>query len=199
MARLKLSPPPTFKSKKARYDRYRPWLRANFLQRSCGYCLVALIAGPIDHYEPQEFRADRVNDPTNLILACPSCNGSKLDYHPNHATRRCGKNGRFLVIDVRNEDYSEFFSLEADGTLLAKPGEAERFNRAVFCQALLDLNHDDKRSRRRDFVDALGALIEFKKSGKPIDRTTARVLKVIEKTILDFLVLRVALNQAVPD
>src|ERR1700742_3839727 len=68
------------------YPKYLPFLRRDFLY-SCGYCTMCegeaeKIRFTIDHYEPQNARADLVNDYTNLMYACDSCNGRKNDLTP---------------------------------------------------------------------------------------------------------------------
>jgi hypothetical protein len=193
MARFQMSPPPKFPRQVA-YGRYRPWLRENFKNRSCGYCLVAHTATQIDHYEPQGYRKDRINDPHNLILACASCNGSKLDYHPSHAARNVEKAGKHLVLDLRNEDLAGFFELRADGKLEHRHYIAQGYDRAVFSDSLMDLNHDDKKERRADYVAAVETLAELAKSKVPRDPAVVKAIRILEKTISDFHVLRTAMS-----
>jgi hypothetical protein len=66
------------------YRRYREWLRDEFSFR-CVYCLEREVWREmrepmhIDHFEPQAIRKDLKAEYTNLLYACPACNGLKSD------------------------------------------------------------------------------------------------------------------------
>ena len=66
------------------YQRYRPWLRDEFSFR-CIYCLEREVWRDmrqqmhIDHFMPQAIRKDLKAEYTNLLYACPACNGFKSD------------------------------------------------------------------------------------------------------------------------
>lgn len=64
------------------YERYRPWLRDEFVFR-CVYCLKREQWGTIrrtydiDHFRPQTLRPELALDYDNLLYACASCNSAK--------------------------------------------------------------------------------------------------------------------------
>lgn len=64
------------------YERYRPWLRDEFLFR-CVYCLRRERWGPlrgayhIDHFRPQAIDPHQSTSYNNLLYACASCNMGK--------------------------------------------------------------------------------------------------------------------------
>lgn len=193
MAHFQLSAPPAFKRPGA-YGRYRKWLEQNFRKSSCGYCLVAKTATQIDHYEPKEYQAQRVNDPLNLILACPSCNVGKLDYHPLHIARRRKKTGRHLVLDLRNENLADFFELLVDGEMKPRRVQANAYDRAVFSDSLMDLNLPDKKERRADYLQAVDTLAEFSKLPGPHSRPVLKAIRILEKIVSEYHVLQVTLQ-----
>ena len=76
------------------YRKYRNYLRYDFFH-SCGYCTISeaeasAIRFTIDHYEPQNSRADLVNEYGNLIWACDTCNTYKGDLCPPPVAREKG-------------------------------------------------------------------------------------------------------------
>lgn len=178
MARLQITEPPVL-TPGSSYQKYKSWLLSNFYRNLCSYCLTQHRALEIDHYEPKAFALQRENDPMNLLLACPQCNGNKSDYHPHHLTRRRDRNEArgFLVIDVRAEDFAEFYSLdETSGQLRANPGVQQ--DRAAWNAFLLGLDHDDLARIRNGFLEKLAlceGLMDFQDDDETI-RETFQVL-----------------------
>jgi hypothetical protein len=129
MPTLKLTTPPNLGAG-AKYPDYKPWLLGEFFDHICSYCLLRNESVQIDHYEPKTFRPERVDDPLNLLLGCPRCNGraGKSDYHPDHAkrTRLPADTTGFSVIDVRADDFARLFEVAADGQIRARPGPDKR-------------------------------------------------------------------------
>jgi hypothetical protein len=156
MARIELSPPPSLPPG-ASYQQYRSWLLENFFQYLCSYCLIQHESLDIDHYEPQEYRPARINDPTNLLLACRRCNGpaGKWDYHPQYAARRRlpHDHSGFLVLDVRRDNLGAAFALEASGELTIRPGPHAEW--AVWNILLLKLDLDFLVSHRKRLYEKL--------------------------------------------
>jgi HNH endonuclease len=69
------------------YDEYRQVLRFDFFY-SCAYCTMTEseargIRFTIDHYEPQSARRDLVNEYSNLLYACDTCNIRKGNRCPS--------------------------------------------------------------------------------------------------------------------
>jgi hypothetical protein len=178
MARLRITEPPKL-APGSSYGKYKPWLLDNFHRNICSYCLTQHRALEIDHYEPTAFAPQRENDPSNLLLACRFCNRNKSDYHPLHGARHRDRNEThgFLVIDVRAEDYAEFYALdEASGELRAKPGAQQ--DRAAWNAYLLGLDHDNLARVRGRLLEKLAlceALMEYPDDDETV-RETCRVL-----------------------
>jgi hypothetical protein len=153
--RLKLMSPPDLGSG-AKYPAYKPWLLENFFDHLCSYCLLRNESVQVDHYEPQGYRPERADDPRNLLLGCPRCNGraGKSDYHPDHArrTRLPGDRTGFLIIDVRADDFAKLFEVTAQGTIRARPGPDQA--RAAWNIPLLKLDLvDQDRKFNMDLLD----------------------------------------------
>jgi hypothetical protein len=66
MANVCLSQPPALPGAPD-YRKYRPWLRWNFFDDMCSYCLIRDLGLQVDHYEPRNYAPHRINDPTNTI------------------------------------------------------------------------------------------------------------------------------------
>lgn len=83
------------------YSEYKPYLRADFFH-SCAYCTImeseaGAIRFTIDHYEPQKKRTDLVNEYSNLLWCCDTCNTRKGERSPPPEARKAGK--RFFRPD----------------------------------------------------------------------------------------------------
>jgi hypothetical protein len=155
---VELRPPPILAD--ATYRDYKSWLQEHFHDQLCSYCLVHSRSLQVDHYEPRNFRPERIHDPLNLLLSCPNSGGpaGKWDYHPAYAGRRKWRNDRtgYLVLDVRADDLAKLYDIGPKGELMARPGEHQ--DRAHWNVALLQL--DLYANERRHCVEAL-ALAEF--------------------------------------
>ena len=162
MPRLITSEPPCSLSGKP-YSEYRDWLESNFFYHLCSYCLIQHFSSlHIDHFEPRKYAPSRVNDPTNLLLACPKCNSGKSDYHPNHSGRRRLRNTTpcHRVIDIRRDDFSQIFSLRKCGELTPQPGEY--YEIAIFnISYLLRLNTPERKRIRAKKLDLLSTTEEY--------------------------------------
>ena len=167
MPTLDWGPPPAL-GVDARYEDYRPWLERAFYLRICAYCLIRHPHLHIDHYEPQKYAPLRLHDPTNLLLACSSCNGKsgKSDYHPEHSARTRLPRDTFghLVMDVRADDFARLFEISAEGEILARPGPFQQ--RAVWNIVLLNLRREAYDKLRKENLDDLA--------------TAERIVKVLD-------------------
>src|SRR5262245_59562265 len=150
MARIELRPPPLL-SAGTSYQQYKRWLLDNFFQNLCSYCLIQHESLEVDHYEPKEYKPERINDPTTLLLACRRCNGpaGKGDYHPQYAARRRLPHDHtgFNVLDVRRDNLGSLFVLQASGELNVRPGPYAEW--AVWNILLLKLDIDFLVSHRK--------------------------------------------------
>ncbi len=92
-----------------KYTEYRLYLRVDFAH-SCAYCTTSEAESlgqsfAIDHYEPQQVRADLVHQYDNLMYACQPCNTYKSDRVPSDKARAAGV--RFFRPD--RDKYGEHF------------------------------------------------------------------------------------------
>lgn len=76
------------------YGEYKPYLRRDFFH-TCAYCTIteaeaSALRFTIDHYEPQNARPDLVNEYTNLMWTCDTCNTRKSDRTPPSNARANG-------------------------------------------------------------------------------------------------------------
>ena len=133
MGKISLSSPPILEQ--ARYSQYRDWLDAEFFRHVCCYCLLDSNDGTeIEHVVPQSYAPALIHDPTNLLLACPTCNKLKLDYHPAHSLRKRLRHDStgFHVIDPRRDDYSDIFSLDLDTGCITGQNQRAAWNIQLF-------------------------------------------------------------------
>lgn len=156
MARIELSAPPNLPAGSP-YRQYKPWLLANFFKNLCSYCLIQHESLEVEHYEPREYAPERVDDPTNLLLACRRCNGpgGKSDYHPQYRGRRRLPHDQtgYLVLDVRRDNLGVLYELNLSGDLGVRPGpHAER---AIWNILLLKLDVDFLVSHRQRLLEKL--------------------------------------------
>jgi hypothetical protein len=91
------------------YTEYKQFLRNDFF-RSCAYCTVSeaeakAINFTIDHYEAQSSRADLVNDYSNLMYCCQTCNTYKGPRHPPPEARADGNRFFRPDQDLRKEHF----------------------------------------------------------------------------------------------
>jgi len=109
--------------KYSRYQRYKSLLKEDFHSR-CGYCDdVDSYAGGrrvfhVDHFVPKKHLKNiKETDYSNLVYACPYCNGKKLADWPtnNEVLHNNGKEG---YVDPCHEDYCKHFARDADGAIL---------------------------------------------------------------------------------
>ena len=169
MATIRLTTPPTIHHYHT-YTIYKPWLLENFFYHICAYCLLQHNALEIDHYEPKYYAPDRITDPTNLLLACPICNGrgGKSDYHPQHMnrTRLPQDKTNYLAIDVRTESFGDLYQVMPEGTL--KPNLGENQDRAAWnAEKLFKFNLEYCRNKRKELLDLLNVceqLLSVKKT-----------------------------------
>lgn len=158
MARLEFILPPAGLAGKT-YSLYRDWLGINFYKELCSYCLLQYEdALQIEHYDPQSYKPDRKNDPSNLLMGCPKCNSGKRDYHPLHIERkRLRKNNSgHSVIDIREEDFGQLFRLKDDGELLPRDGEHKEQVKFNIIE-LLRLDIPSFKKRRKKYFDYISA------------------------------------------
>jgi HNH endonuclease len=112
-----------------KYPRYEPWLKDAFFDGVCSYCLLRNGKPTIDHVKPQSYAPDHVDEPSNLLFACTSCNRAKADYHPEHQARRRLPNDctGYAALDVRVDDLAALFTVHPDGSLETKKTERQAF------------------------------------------------------------------------
>lgn len=105
------------------YSSYKEFLRDDFNKR-CGYCDITdhILGGKkifhIDHFAPKKF-ANRINDYSNLVYSCPSCNIAKSDDWPMNVSSP-SNNGSEGYIDPCDSDYDLHLERELSGQIVAK-------------------------------------------------------------------------------
>lgn len=135
------------------YTEYRPFLRKDFYW-SCAYCTrtegeASTIRFTIDHYEPQTLSPALVNDYSNLLYCCDTCNLRKGSIYPPANALAAGV--RFFRPDTDiHEDHFESAGLRINGK--TKIGEFTIDN--------IDLNRLDLR-RLRQIREKASACQEF--------------------------------------
>lgn len=92
------------------YGEYKPFLRRDFFH-ACAYCTMSeaearAIRFTIDHYEPQEERKDLVNEYSNLMYSCDTCNTYKSDRYQPPEARKDGFRFFRPDEDYRNEHFA---------------------------------------------------------------------------------------------
>lgn len=172
------------------YTEYRRWLLERFYFRFCSYCLVQSPTSiHLDHYEPRAYAPQRVDDPTNLLLACASCNGrgGKSDYHPLHEgrTRLPWDTSGHHVLDVRRDDLARMYEVLPSGEIRARPGPSR--DRAAWNAVLLDLDLPSRQAVRGECLQVLDAAEELLET---LDETTREAGERALATLVDFLARR---------
>lgn len=91
------------------YGEYKKYLRRDFFH-SCAYCTMAefeahAIRFTIDHYEPQHAREDLINEYSNLMWSCDTCNTRKGERYPPEEARAEGFRFFRPDVDIRDEHF----------------------------------------------------------------------------------------------
>lgn len=192
MSKVVLGEPPELGD--VTYAEYRPWLLEKFYFRFCSYCLLQSPAAiHIDHYEPRAHAPERVNDPTNLLLACAACNGrgGKSDYHPLHEgrTRLPRDASGHHVLDVRRDDLGRMYDVLPSGRLRARAGPSEE--RAIWNIALLKLDLPAYEVVRCEYLETLDAVEELLQvNDEPENEGAREARERVLDTLVGFLARR---------
>lgn len=120
------TPTRTCKKKYQRYGSYKEYLRNDFKQR-CGYCnsidslSTYSAVFQIDHFVPKKKFEQffDVDDYSNLVYACPTCNRYKSDKWISTDPTVSIQNKKGFV-DPCSEQYSEMFLRDDTGKIVAK-------------------------------------------------------------------------------
>jgi hypothetical protein len=125
------------------YERYRGEICEDCKHR-CVYCDIhqnecgGSESMHLDHFRPKVHFSDLINDPNNLVWACPGCNRFKGEHWPALGVKESflGDEGFIEPFLVNRLDY---FKVAADGELLAqKPPANYQIN-------LLQLNRQTRK------------------------------------------------------
>lgn len=108
---------------KSHYTDYRPELREDFNER-CGYCgdhdFFRQTYYEIDHFVPRKkLKTIALNDYSNLVYSCRSCNNSKRAKWPT-GDEKVHNNGKVGFIDPCDETYADQFHRGKDGSIIAR-------------------------------------------------------------------------------
>ena len=115
----------TCTKKYSNYTSYKPHLRSDFGRR-CGYCndTDALCGGVrgfhIDHFRPQAPFSHLKNEYSNLVYACPYCNGSKSNDWPSGDENIAVLSDGSGYLDPCNIDFDQHFERYDHGHIRPK-------------------------------------------------------------------------------
>lgn len=103
------------------YHQYKDDLREDFNCR-CGYCddhdYFRKADYQIDHFVPRtQLRNIKLNDYSNLVYACRSCNRAKSNKWPS-GDENVANDGDMGFIDPCNESYDQHFSRNVRGDII---------------------------------------------------------------------------------
>lgn len=145
--------------KKSRYKDYSSEIEEDCKKR-CVYCDISLgehgFEGMVlDHFRPQKHFPELVDDPQNLVLACPKCNRLKWHHWPCEKNIEApSHNGEIGFINPFNEDRKFYFEVDSKGNLVDKKAPAS------YMRKLLKLNRSARIQirRRRIIKNAISLL-----------------------------------------
>jgi len=120
------------------YKTYKKYLRNDFNKR-CGYCdaddkyLGSSRAFHVDHFAPKDKFSELETHYSNLVYACPYCNGAKSNYWPSDcpSTSIVGSQG---LIDPCDRELDDHLYRDQNGNILSRTALGE------FIIKLLNLN-----------------------------------------------------------
>lgn len=124
------------------YSSYYKEVLEDCLNR-CVYCDITLEelgyeGVHLDHFRPQDYFKSLINDPNNLVIACPKCNRLKSNHWPvcKIDSSKPSHDGMVGFLDPFQDDISYYLSVSTNGVLdgLNKPAD--------YFIELLDLNRN---------------------------------------------------------
>lgn len=112
------------------YKSYKSTLRIDFEKR-CGYCndldINRIRSFVIDHFVPQNpdgwTHQIPPNKYSNLVYACPFCNGAKSNKWPTKSANK-SNDGILGFVNPTLKKYGNMFQRLADGSIQAKNGDS---------------------------------------------------------------------------
>lgn len=128
--------------KKKRYNKYRNEIREDSQYR-CVYCDIHELEMwhhtetrdqrmTLDHFRPKSLYTSLEHDPTNLVLACPTCNKKKSDDWPAYGKPHGGSiDGSAGYVDPFSHDRKDYFEIQSNGELKAKKPPANYMIRVL--------------------------------------------------------------------
>lgn len=133
----------------------------------CVYCdITELEMGGegmvLDHFRPYKYFEELVNDPNNLVLSCPKCNGLKSSHWPAGNTSASTHNGVSGFIDPFIDSMRNYFSVQTDGLITSLKPPAKYIERKLSLNRKTRVDVRHWRILRQTAKDVLEAsLIEF--------------------------------------
>ena len=103
------------------YSQHKDELREDF-NMCCGYCgdsdYYRMEYYEVDHFVPKEsLKSIGLNEYSNLVYSCRSCNNSKRDKWPT-GNEQVHNDGNVGFIDPCNSDYDQQFERNHDGSIV---------------------------------------------------------------------------------
>lgn len=126
------------------YSHYKDAIIQDCLE-SCVYCDVhyrehAFEGMQLDHFRPQDYFKEHINNPENLVLSCPKCNRLKSNHWPGDKKdfNKPSHDGVIGFIDPFVEDIQEYYCVDSKGFLQALKEPAP------YVIEILDLNRPSR-------------------------------------------------------
>ena len=107
----------------SRYSDYRDEIQEDCGDR-CVYCdieyaEIGFEGMHLDHFRPQKHFDELIDEPTNLVLACPKCNRFKSFHWPaSKGKDACSHEGKTGFVDPFEESRRDYFDVDTDGCLI---------------------------------------------------------------------------------
>lgn len=104
---------------KSNYIDYEQFLKKDF-HNQCGYCgkheRIASKGMEIDHFIPKKIDPSKINDYSNLVYSCFTCNRKKSSKWPTN-DKNIFNNGVVGFVDPASEEFSKHLGRKQDGAI----------------------------------------------------------------------------------
>jgi hypothetical protein len=143
---------------RANYQDYREELRKDFLY-TCAYCTKSetesrAVGWTIDHYFPQKYAKDLVNEYRNLMWSCSFCNNYKKAHLPKKEDIERG----ITIVKADKEDPTECYEIDEDSLKPVPRDEKGKYNIAV-----LHLDRRELIEMRKRRQKLAGGVVDIKR------------------------------------
>lgn len=92
--------------------------RARCVYCDIKYAEIGFEGMHLDHFRPQKHFLELVDEPANLVLACPKCNSFKSSHWPaSKEIDACSHEGKTGFVEPFKESRRDYFYVDIDGCL----------------------------------------------------------------------------------